>query len=857
LKKLILRNSLSPGDIVVLTAAVRDLHLAYPGQFAIDVRTSCAELWENNPRITPLSEDDPEVENIQCEYPLINQSNTAPYHFLHGFIDFINERLDLRVKPTLFKGDIHLSAPEKSWRSQVSELTGKEIPFWIIDAGGKCDASIKWWSPDRYQAVVNHFRGKIQFVQVGSTGHHHPKLQGVIDLRGRTTLRELVRLVYHSQGVVCPVTSLMHLAAAVETKPGLPERRACVVVAGAREPAHWEAYPNHQFIATNGLLPCCAHDACWRARTIPLGDGDRNDEPDRLCVNVAGDLPRCMDMISAAEVIRRIEAYFTNGVLEYLRPAQARAGRLGVSRTITNDYDDAPLSLPYARLAFERFAGSLPAPDSTGAGRGVVICAGGMKYFPGAWVCVSMLRKVGCALPVELWHLGADEFDPEMASLLRPMGVVCVDALAMAKRFPVRNLGGRNLKPYAILNSSFQEVLYLDADNLPVANPENLFATRQYRETGAIFWPDFTRLEKTAAIWTSCNLPRPPGPEFEAGQIVVDKGRCWPPLRLALWLMEQFDFYQNHLHGDDETFHLAFHKLRKSYGMVQHAVVKLDGAICQHDFEGRRLFQHRNGDRWNIFLRNREIAGFLHESDCRKFIQELSRRWSGRANLYRSPAGNLRGAPTRTRKTAAIAACMISCPQREQIRNKTLRHLAATDWGDAPILLQIDPGRHTCPEKNQTENSFIALQKCLEMKSDYILFLEDDLEFNRFLRHNLDVWAPLQSREFSLASLYNPDLPALAGSPAENWLVVSPKTVFGSQAFLVSRRAAKYILQHWEEIDAKQDIKMSRLAARLDRPLFYHAPSLVQHIGTESSWGGNFHQAPDFDRDWRARGKSS
>ena len=56
-EKLILRNFQSPGDIVMLTAAVRDLHLAYPGRFATDVRTSCPALWEHNPWITPRRDD--------------------------------------------------------------------------------------------------------------------------------------------------------------------------------------------------------------------------------------------------------------------------------------------------------------------------------------------------------------------------------------------------------------------------------------------------------------------------------------------------------------------------------------------------------------------------------------------------------------------------------------------------------------------------------------------------------------------------------------------------------------------------------------------------------------------------------
>ncbi len=64
MRRLILKNGYSPGDVVMLTAAVRDLHYWYPGQYLTDVRTHCPELWENNPYITPLDEGDPGVEVI-------------------------------------------------------------------------------------------------------------------------------------------------------------------------------------------------------------------------------------------------------------------------------------------------------------------------------------------------------------------------------------------------------------------------------------------------------------------------------------------------------------------------------------------------------------------------------------------------------------------------------------------------------------------------------------------------------------------------------------------------------------------------------------------------------------------------
>jgi len=326
-RKLILRNFQSPGDIVMLTAAVRDLHRHHPGAFLTDVRTSCPDLWIGNPHLTPLADDEPGVEVVECHYPLIDRSNQEPWHFLHGFTDYLSDRLGVRVRPTEYRGDIHFSDAERAWFERFERERGPAGGFWLFASGGKFDYTIKWWSHERYQQVIDHFRGRIEFVQVGENHHHHPPLRGVVDLRGQTSLRELVRLMHFAEGAVSAVSLLMHLAAAVETRPGAPRNRPCVVVAGGREPPHWTAYPHHQYIHTLGALRCCDNGGCWRSRTRPLGDGDQKDQPDQLCLDVAGDLPRCMDMIGADEVIRRIEMYFEGGALEYRRSARETATR--------------------------------------------------------------------------------------------------------------------------------------------------------------------------------------------------------------------------------------------------------------------------------------------------------------------------------------------------------------------------------------------------------------------------------------------------------------------------------------------------------------------------------------------------
>lgn len=308
----------------MLTAAVRELHTAHPGQFQTDVRTSAPDLWAHNPYLTPLNETESGVRGLAMHYPAIHHSNERPYHFIHGYVQYLEEQLKVRIPVTRFHGDIHLSAEEKRLPPPGTEL-GVPETFWILIAGGKQDFTAKWWNPESYQKVVDHFAGRLTFVRCGESGHWHPPLSGVVDLVGKTSTREFVRLMYHAQGVVCPVTFPMHLAAAVETKTGPRGSRPCVVIAGGREPAHWEAYPNHQFISTNGALSCCQRGGCWKSRCQLVGDGDEKDRVG-VCeqpVQIRPELriPRCLEMISAEEVIRRMELYFEGGVLANGQPA--------------------------------------------------------------------------------------------------------------------------------------------------------------------------------------------------------------------------------------------------------------------------------------------------------------------------------------------------------------------------------------------------------------------------------------------------------------------------------------------------------------------------------------------------------
>ncbi|MBI3417902.1 MAG: hypothetical protein HY043_21625 [Verrucomicrobia bacterium] len=856
MRKFLFKSHFSLGDTVLLTAAVRDLHKTFPRAFAMDVRTGFAELWANNPYLTPLDDYDPAVSVVQCEMPLVDRSHESACHCLHGFVDFFNRYLGTSIKPTQFKGDLHLTRSEKTRRSQVHELVGADVPFWIISAGGKLDYTIKLWEAARYQEVVDHFRGRIQFIQVGDAAHFHPKLKGVIDLRGKTTVRELVRLVYHAQGAVCGVTGLMHLAAAVPVRPGRHHTRPCVVVAGGRESPHWEAYPGHQFIHTVGALSCCATGGCWRARALPLGDGDEMDK--NLCVDVRGVLPRCMDMISSAEVVRRIETFFDGGVANYLSATQAKTVARGVTATAHHDFPDAPLNHVTALEAAESFRKRIPPYPGDFQGRGIVICGGGVLMFTNAWVCINMLRRLGCVLPIQLWHLGDEEMDDTMRALVTPLGVECVDAFAVRREHPVRRLNGWALKPYALVHSPFEEVMLLDADNVPVVNPEFLFETPQFRRSGAIFWPDHGRLGPQHSAWKIFSVPYRDEPEFESGQMVVNKRKCWEPLALCLWYNENCDFFYQHVHGDKETFHMAFRKCKKSWSMPGKPIQSLPGTMCQHDFQGRRLFQHRNLDKWNLFFTNQRVRGFQFEGECRESLRRLKQSWDCRISRHPSviTVQSLSG-PAASRACMApqdvkISAFMVSCAQRDALRQRTLAKLAATDWGDEPVRVQIDERRFRGRLESAAHTAWLALRESLKTDADYFLYLEDDLEFNRYFRQNLHSWPVLRRRQVYLASLYNPGIRELAWDVPNNAILIEPQFLYGAQALLMARTAAQYFLDHWFEAPTPVDLKFGHLTGRQQTAMHYHCPSLVQHIGKKSAWGGRFHQASDFNPRWLA-----
>lgn len=288
--KILLRNT-QPllGDRLMFTPLVRDLKKAHP-DWQIGIESAGPEIWMNNPHIDPAVTE-ASAERVYDVGPgkVTRGSKTNGLHITAAFRCSLEEQLAEMIRQGPFKPDIYLSDAEKAHRLVDGQ-------YWVIN----CDTgpfTAKRWPLDRFQSVIDAMPD-LTFVQVGLSRDCRGRLKGdnVIDLIDKTKIRELFSLVYHADGCISLVSSLMHVAAAFD-KP-------CVVLAGGREPPTFERYAYHRYIDNVGCLPCCRLQACWHNALSACKDHD-------------GAYARCMRMIEPPAVVAAMRSYYAGGVLSH------------------------------------------------------------------------------------------------------------------------------------------------------------------------------------------------------------------------------------------------------------------------------------------------------------------------------------------------------------------------------------------------------------------------------------------------------------------------------------------------------------------------------------------------------------
>jgi ADP-heptose:LPS heptosyltransferase len=302
-EKLVLRARVFPGDLLMLTSAIRDLHLAHPGRFVTDVDTTCRQIWQHNPYVERVDRTTTH-RYIDLGYPAYSHNEMHPRHLTTRYHNKLSEELGVRVPVTEERPEVYLDEDEK--KPDFLATMNVTRPYWVVVAGGKFDTTTKWWNPSYYQQVVDQLSATISFVQCGAASDWHLPLQGVKNLVGQTDIRKLIRVIFHADGVLCPVTFAMHLAAAVPTTNGKP--RSCVVLVGGRETPSLVQYPNHTLLSAIGQLGCCRTKGCWRYVCQNTHVRQRTESKCELPIQITQSLriPLCMQIITPAEVVEII-----------------------------------------------------------------------------------------------------------------------------------------------------------------------------------------------------------------------------------------------------------------------------------------------------------------------------------------------------------------------------------------------------------------------------------------------------------------------------------------------------------------------------------------------------------------------
>uniref|UniRef100_K3W9G9 Nucleotide-diphospho-sugar transferase domain-containing protein n=1 Tax=Globisporangium ultimum (strain ATCC 200006 / CBS 805.95 / DAOM BR144) TaxID=431595 RepID=K3W9G9_GLOUD len=234
------------------------------------------------------------------------------------------------------------------------------------------------------------------------------------------------------------------------------------------------------------------------------------------------------------------------------------------------------------------------------------------KLFESVFASIRSMREMGCTLPIELWYIASETnvSHPILQTLTREYGAYLREIKdSRASKFYT--------KIYAVFYSAFDQVLLLDSDNFAVRDPTFLFETKEFTDTGALFWPDFWRAKKTifniqprSFVWDVFDLDFVDMFEQESGQVMIDRRRHLKAMNAMMYyafhpqLVERLRL----VWGDKDLFRFAWMKTKSSFHMIETppgaAGRKLSDknvfcgvTMVQHDPSHEIVFLHRNQEK--------------------------------------------------------------------------------------------------------------------------------------------------------------------------------------------------------------------------------------------------------------------
>ncbi|KAI9844863.1 MAG: hypothetical protein M1838_001986 [Thelocarpon superellum] len=269
------------------------------------------------------------------------------------------------------------------------------------------------------------------------------------------------------------------------------------------------------------------------------------------------------------------------------------------------------MQVAHARFVAKLRPGALSTAPYVAGTQGIVTSAAG-NFLPVLVVSLRLLRRTGSTLPVEVFleqFATADAESDICVNVLPKLNARCVPMAPFFAISPIpEDVTHYQIKAFAFLFSTFEDILWLDADNIAVSPPERLFQTEVYRQHGLVAWPDYWGTTASADYYTISAIRPAPSPmdraASESGQLLISK-RVHATTML---LMAYYNYYgPSHFYpllsqgaigqGDKETFVAAAQALAAPFYTVQS---KIGTAGYQRksngEFRGTAALQHHPQD---------------------------------------------------------------------------------------------------------------------------------------------------------------------------------------------------------------------------------------------------------------------
>lgn len=166
----------------------------------------------------------------------------------------------VELRPYIFLTPAELAAGKLAENQVAIQSTGLAAPFPLQN---------REWYPQRFQELCAQLRSDVRVVQIG--GKSDLRLEGAVDLRGQTSLRQTAAVLANSLVFIGLVGFVMHLARAVNC-------RSVIIYGGREKPAITGYVANKNLYTQVRCAPCWLRNTCEFNR-------------------------KCMDMISVDQVL--------------------------------------------------------------------------------------------------------------------------------------------------------------------------------------------------------------------------------------------------------------------------------------------------------------------------------------------------------------------------------------------------------------------------------------------------------------------------------------------------------------------------------------------------------------------------